>query len=178
MSDEKQEMVETNEGPLPSSNANSNPIEVSNINPDGIDVGTNAIELSENPYPSQEQTDVPASAIVRNVLPQAPSVDTNVNFDGSIRSIQGDYIVDYYPQNDVNADATETDTPASAVVQNVIPVPEETQLPQEPAPQAEPAGEEYTQTVETPTNDFQAVMTETVPEGEEELKKPRRYSRT
>ena len=138
------ETVDTNEGELPSSNAANGQVETTNVNPTGVDVGTNALELQNDPFPAATtDPDLPASSVVRNI--PAPTIvgGNTVNPDGSYRRIEGDYTVDYLPGNDAGADEDE----------------------------------EYTQTVETEDNDFEGVTAEVVPEGEEVLEKPRRYSR-
>src|SRR5688500_17315095 len=139
MNDEK--TVETNEGALPA-NEGAAEVEVTNVSPAGVDVGTNALELEENPFPAREvDPTVPASSVVQNV-PAETNVGGYTSTDGSVRRIEGDYIVDYMPNNGSDSE-----------------------------------GEEYTQTVETEDNDYEGVTAEVVPEGEEVLEKPRRYSR-
>lgn len=174
--------VQTNEGPLPSS-TDGTPIEVTNTNPDGIDVGTNAIELGNDPVPAlTTDNDLPASAVVRNVPSRKTVSPFTVTAPGvERRVIEGDTITDYMPGNTTGDVPTEQADGENANVgdnptgesEGFPPAATETVV-------ADPAstGEEYTQTTETPANDFQGVTPEVLPEGETELKKPRRFSRT
>jgi hypothetical protein len=154
--------VETNEGTLPSS-TNTEHVAVTNVAPTGVDVGTNAVELQNDPNPSLAvDDDTPASAVVRNEGVQ--QVDVSAIY-GARREIQGDYITDFMPEND-GATSPIDDEAASGASNNF------------PPSASESVGEEYTGTRETPTNDFQGVQADVIPAGEEALKKPRRFSRT
>lgn len=153
--------VETNEGTLPSS-TNTEHVAVTNVSPTGVDVGTNALELQNDPNPSLVVEDgTPASAVVRNEGVQ--HVDVSAIY-GVRREIQGDAVTDFMPENETAT--SPIDDEAASGSNNYPPA------------ASESVGEEYTGTTQTPTNDFQGVQAEVVPAGEEELKKPRRFSRT